>query len=138
MSLPHDIRHYQSISDESFLFSTWLKSYHVPRVPQPIYNIGQRNQIISILADAETRVLVACDKESPELIFGYIVLGAGNTVHYLYTKGMYRGQGIGRSLLSNLEVGPIFYTARPPAEWILNSLPLLPQYIYNPYLLQKK
>ena len=137
MSLPHDIRHYDVLGDESFIYSTWLKSYHVPRCPQPIYNIGQRHLINAILADKNTSVKVACDSDNPELIFGYIVSGSGNSLHYLYVKGMYRGQGIGRSLLDSLQVGPILYTHRPPAEWIMGRLQTEPRFIYNPYLLQQ-
>jgi GNAT superfamily N-acetyltransferase len=132
--LPHVVRPYKSISDESFLYATWIKSYHVPRCPAPFYLRGQREVINNILKDPNTNVLVAADQETQELIYGYIVTNANN-VHYVYVKGPYRGNGIATSLLSSLEDGPVLYSHRPPISWLADKLESQLRFIFDPYLL---
>jgi hypothetical protein len=138
------IRAYDSIGDEAFVLSTWMKSYRdagaVRSVPTPIYNIGQRHRIMGILRDIETYILVACDKETPELIYGYAVCRAPNVVHYLYTKNTYRQGGVGKALLQHLNwKDPIFYTHKSADIWVEQKLKDdvgLINCIHNPYLLE--
>lgn len=135
--LPIEIRHYDKIGDESFLYSTWLKSYRnsVRGCPTPIYNMGQRARINKIMASPDTNVLVACDPDTYELVFGYMVCGAGNALHYLYVKMQYRQQGIANALLTSLDASlPIQYSHKPNEIWVERHLKNAPRFIYNPYL----
>jgi GNAT superfamily N-acetyltransferase len=138
------VRTYDSIGDEAFVLSTWIKSYRncgsVRAVPTPIYNIGQRGRIMKLLREQETYILVASDIETPELIYGYVVCKSPNTIHYLYVKNAYRNMGIGKALLQHLDWNePIFYTHRSPEIFIERKLKddeNLKTLVYNPYLLE--
>ena len=138
------VRAYDSIGDEAFVLSTWIKSYRdagaVRSVPTPIYNIGQRYRIMNILQDIETYILVACDRETTEVIYGYVVCKAPNVVHYLYTKGNVRQQGVAKALLQHLNwEDPIFYTHKGADIWMEQKLKNdtgLINLIHNPFLLE--
>ena len=47
------LRPYDAVSDEAFLYSTWMKSYKESgwgrAIPAPIYNIEQRARIDKLL-----------------------------------------------------------------------------------------
>lgn len=139
------IRHYDSIGDEAFLLSTWMKSFRdsgvVRAVPTPVYNIGQRTRIMKLMRQPDTKILVACDDDTPEFVYGYMVYGSNNTVHYLYTKGQYRKYGIAKELLRELDsTQPVFYTHKSPEIWLERKLKddaNLQNYIFNPYLLEQ-
>jgi hypothetical protein len=138
------IRAYDSIGDEAFVLSTWMKSYReagaVRSVPTPIYNIGQRHRIVGILKDIESFVLVASDIDTPELIYGYMVCRAPNVIHYLYVKQAYRQMGVAKALLNQLNwKEPIFYTHKGADIWVeskLKSDDKLLNLIHNPFLLE--
>lgn len=89
-------------ADAAFILDSWLKSYRtaLDHVPGPIYWRFQRETVERLLSRSE--VLVACNPESPEQVFGYAVAesrGPVRVIHYLYVKHPFRGMGIGRSLL---------------------------------------
>jgi len=138
------IRHYDAVGDEAFLYSTWIKGYRdsgaVRAVPTPVYNIGQRNRIVKIMKDINTSVLVAADDETPELIYGYAVITNGNILQYIYVKNKYRRNGIAKALLASLNWNePIFYTHKPSEIWCeskIKSDTNLLNLVYNPYLLE--
>lgn len=138
-----DIRPYDSIADEAFLLSTWIKSYGsspaVRAMPRPIYFIEQRLRILELLRGGEIEIKVACSKEAPELIFGYIVTNKPNTLHYLYVKGTYRNSSVARQLVAPY-IGnePLYYTHAPTEGWLYEYIKAaLPNFIYNPYLLER-
>lgn len=134
------IRPYNKISDTDFIYSTWIKSYRTSGfargISSPLYEMGQRSRIDRILSKETTYIYVATDKDTPELIFGYIV-GEGDAIlHYLYVKSHYRKQGIGKELLG--EAKDLIYTHKSPDIWVEQKLKTDPTYsnwIYNPYLL---
>jgi len=142
--LPISIRPYNKIGDEAFLFSTWMKSYSdsVRGCPLPIYHIGQRNRMIRLLNRHDTLVYIACDRETPELIYGYIVVGMPNCLHWIYVKSDYRNAGVGKQLLNLLNwQAPVFYTHKANAIWIEQKIKGNSQYdtlIYNPYILEEE
>jgi GNAT superfamily N-acetyltransferase len=135
--LPIEIRLYDKLGDEAFLYSTWLKSYRnsVRGCPTPIYNIGQRYRINKILAAPDTIIQVACHPETRELMFGYMVSGNNNSLHYLYVKSQYRKAGIAKALLETFDKQlPIQYSHKANDICIERKLKNLPAFIYNPYL----
>ncbi len=134
-----DIREYQPLTDEGYLYESWMLNYRVGNCPSPIKNIGQRKRINRILKDGANRVLVAALAEDHDLILGYIVLNEGlNAVHWLYVKNKYRRAGIAKALLAQLDATkPVMYSHRSPDIWVEKKLKddlNYRGYIYNPYL----
>lgn len=137
-----DIRHYDSITDEAFVLATWIKSNRnspaTRAVPTPIYLIGQRYRIMKLLKRADTRILVACDSNEPNLIYGYAVWTDSTILHYVYVKRSYRGVGVARALLELPTDTAVLYTHRSPEIWVERLLrDKYINYVYNPYLLEE-
>lgn len=138
------LRAYEAVSDEAFVYSTWMKSYRESgwgrAIPAPIYNIEQRKRIDKLLLREDSWMLIASNRETPEQIFGWMVGEGNNKIHYLYVKHSYRGEGIGHKLVSNMVSDHIIYTHRPSAIWVEAKLKEGGRYrhwIYNPYDLEK-
>lgn len=138
------LRPYDAVSDEAFLYSTWMKSYKESgwgrAIPAPIYNIEQRSRIDKLLKREDTWILIASNLETPEHIYGWMVGEGNNKIHYLYVKHSYRGQGIGDKLVGDLRSDHIIYTHRPTPIWVEAKLKEDGKYtnwIYNPYDLEK-
>ena len=142
------LRDYRKVSDEDFLYATWIKSFRdssfARAVPTPIYNRSQRKRIDQLLEDEDTYVIVACSPETPEHIYGYAVGAVPNVLHYLYVKKDYRNSGIGKRLCSHLWDGaknnPVLYTHKPPDIWLekrLKESEELKNFIYDPYQLER-
>lgn len=103
-------------SDESLIYSSWLKSYRdsptVAGVSNTVYYKRMHAAIEDILKTAT--VVVACNEEDPELVYGYVVYGYGK-IFWTYTKHSFRGFGIGKALESAALLGqeaPITYPCR--------------------------
>lgn len=142
------LRDYRKISDEDFLYATWIKSFRdsgfARAVPTPIYNRSQRKRIDRLLEGEDTYVVVACSPETPELIFGYAVGQTPNVLHYLYVKKDYRRQNIARKLCLHLwdiaKNNPVLYTHKPTDIWLekrLKESEELKNFIYDPYQLER-
>lgn len=142
------LRDYNKISDEDFLYATWIKSFRdsgfARGVPTPIYNRSQRARIERLLEGKDTYVLIACSPETPELIYGYAVGETPNIIHYLYVKMDYRNQGIGNQLLLHLwDYGadnPVLYSHKSSdigIEAKLKEDNKLKNFIYDPYVLER-
>ena len=138
------LRAYEPVGDSAFVISTWIKSYRdaaaMRAVPTPVYNIGMRKRVDKILADPNTTCLIACDSDTPELIFGYIIKAAGNIVHYVYVKSQYRKLGTAHLLIHTLDWSqPIFYTHKSASfelERKFKEDRQLRTLIYNPFHLE--
>jgi len=138
-----DIRNYDSITDEAFLIATWIKSNRsspaTRAVPTPIYLIGQRYRIMKCLKAESTRILVACDSDESNLIYGYAVWGVPSILHYVYVKKAYRGAGVAKALLEQPQGTAVLYTHRSPEIWVERLLrDKYINYVYNPYLLEEQ
>ncbi len=135
------------LKDVSFIFNSWLKSYRdapaVKSVPNTIYYAEHHAVIERIFASAGLVLLIACDQNHPEQIFGYAVgerRPEGLMLHWTYVKYPFRKFGIGRALIeamltTNVESLPVFYSHSPKgAESLMKSRP----YIFNPYAIRGK
>lgn len=103
-------------SDESFLFSSWLRSYRdspvMAGVPNTVYYAKMHGAIERVLKSAT--VLVACAEDDPEQIFGYVVYAPG-VIYFAYVKHSLRGFKIGTALESAAlvnQTAPIKYACR--------------------------
>lgn len=101
-------------NDLNFIYSTWLDSFtegsyfdisHKNYSFQNFY----RNVIDFILAKADTKVFVACDQSSPEVIWAYLVCEANSIVHYAFTKIQYQQLGILKRLITLRITGSVIY-----------------------------
>lgn len=99
-----------AVSDLALIRNSWTKSYgkHSPagdcragswaRIPQAVYEYEQHRLIGRLLERA--LVLVACNPEDADQIFGYIVAEQQEqpVYHYLYVKDSFRKLGIATQL----------------------------------------
>ena len=96
-------------SDLGFLFNSWLKSYReydnswAKTIPSSIYFEQHKKVLIGILKIS--RAVVACSKEDPNQVYGYLVYQpAGRIVilHYCYVKKSFRRFGIAAKMFDLL------------------------------------
>jgi hypothetical protein len=106
MSLPFILRD-NVPEDTSFIYNSYLKSYHLQ---YPIYYIPNilyfksQSKILDTLLETQ-QVLIACYPEDPSEIIGYIIYDNKPDVfvlHYIYIKGMYHHKGIASNILSQI------------------------------------
>lgn len=108
--------------DQSFIFSSWLKSYRncsvAAGIPNTIYFDKQHATISRLLEKPTTLAIVACDPNDESTIYGYIIaeLDASDMVlHWIYTKHSFRGFGLARALvdeIATVKVDRTYYTTR--------------------------
>lgn len=101
------------VEDTPFILNSWLKRYrdavHPRLISDKAYYEVQHAVIRKILAAPGLKVLVACDKEDANHIYGYCVaetLAEGwDIVHWVYVKGPFRRFGIGKTLIKDATAG---------------------------------
>lgn len=127
-------------TDEGFVYSSWLKSYRdapaMSGISNTIYYANVHGIIENVLKTA--KVIVACNDEDPQLIYGYIVYEPG-TVFYGYTKHSFRGLGIAKSLEKAAlgeSPGATVYTCKTRvSDSLMKSRPY---YLYEPFSFFRK
>lgn len=126
--------------DLHFIFSSWLKSYRSSNFAKNITNtiyFDQQHKLIEHLLSS-SQVVIACRKEDPKEIFGYIVaskIGNVFAVHYVYVKHLFRHLGIGKLLLNSLnpqDAQAMCYTHDTPTATRLAAKFGL---VYHPFLI---
>ena len=106
--------------DAPFIFNSWLRSYRespaVVAVPNGIFYEQHHKVISRILESSYSQVLVACDAEDDDKLYGYVVgefLPGVNIIHWVYCKQECRREGIGGQLVAEIMVGselPVQYS----------------------------
>lgn len=117
--------------DESFVYSSWLKSHRDSRmvhgVTDTLYYPQFHDLIENVMKDPSTKIVVACDPIDDQHIFGYAVgsLGPIPTVYWVYVKHPFRNFGLAKHLVA--EFKPAIHTtlARPTS--------LVGDSAYNPF-----
>lgn len=98
-------------ADLGLILNSWLKSYRnsdsMRTVTNDIYYseiVGQKARILELMAKGKT--LVACDPTDPEIVYAWANIGRLNppVVNYVYTKQVYRRQGIAKCILSSVGI----------------------------------
>lgn len=89
--------------DIPFIYSTWLKGLQYGntlfrQIDSGTYMKKYRLVLDMIIQDEKNTVLVACLKDSPEIILGYSVSGSGK-LHWIFMKKAWRGFGIAKELI---------------------------------------
>lgn len=119
--------------DLPFVSATWLRHYRrrsrtAQSVPEATYTTEQRALILTILQ--RSIVTVACDRETPSLIMGYVV-SSDRAIHWLQVKKVFQGHGLGKLLALTVQA-PLYWShdANGDADlWRRIGLRLT----YNPY-----
>lgn len=88
--------------DRPFIFATMLRGLFYgdswfSEVPKAIFMQEYHGIVERLLDTAEIRV--ACLKDDPEVILGYALINAPDTVHFVFIKKAFRGIGIAKSLV---------------------------------------
>ena len=127
--------------DIGFIFNSWLKSYRSSLFAKPISNtvfFAEHHKVIEKLAKT-SQILLACNKEDPNQIYGYACAERVEGVfvlHYIYVKQSFRRLGIGKLLLDsfdhNFDDESAVYTHHTK---IAEKLAAKYHLIYHPYLL---
>lgn len=107
-------------ADEPFIFNSWLQSNRTrhQNMPTSDYYATYKDIVTDILY--KSLVVVACDPESPDFIYGYVVIRPIDDVpiiHYAYVKKPFRRWGIFKELLKNQNIElsePVLVTTKPP------------------------
>jgi len=138
------VRAYDSVADSGFIYSSWARSFRAAStmraVPQVLYNKGQTERVDRILKNPDTKIFVLCHKDTPEMIFGFIVVEGEDILHYLFIKPNYRRMGLANFLLKCFDSSkPIIHTHKPSdfamERWL--KTPPGAKFIYNPFILDR-
>lgn len=131
------IRHYVK-SDINFIKASWLRSYRygslfAQGITNEIYYLFHAQLIVRLL-DRGASVLVACDINDPNVVFGFLVSEPG-VAHFAYVKRPFRRLGILRRLHEESGLGTAFsYTHHMPFCDKLAYTDLQVKAVYVPYL----
>jgi GNAT superfamily N-acetyltransferase len=130
-SVPHRIRKMKSGEDANFIADSWLRSYldmgrHISWVPMQMYYERMRPLVTALLHNHPEMFRIACPPDNDEPLLGWacvedtgekctMITGKNfqlghiecgdstiKSLHYLYVKKKWRGNGIARSLLKDV------------------------------------
>lgn len=95
------------VSDIGFIYSTWLKSYKYDSpltkyTKQDLFYKQHQKILDKLLSSPNVTIVIACHDQDEDLNFGYIVYEP-SIIHYIYVKGPFRGYGIAKKLLSDVQ-----------------------------------
>lgn len=129
--------------DEGFIYSTWLKGLYFgseffKQIPELLFYKNYNKVITGILNYPTTRVVVACFKDDPDLILGYIVYDR-RVLHWVHVKEAWRKLGIYTNLLPQgireaTHMTKVYHSLKPRGV-IFNPFSIR---TVNPYELEEK
>ena len=121
-------------NDISFIYATWLNSYHYDSSAKSTQkNVFMNNYklVIDYLLDQST-VLVACTTIDEDVILGYLVFEE-DLLHYCFVKEAFRLFGIATDLLKQSGLQEPIITHRTKT-----IIPFLKdRFVFNPFKLYK-
>ena len=114
-------------SDRSYVFKSWLSSYHAlyTIVPWDTFMPRHREIIEGLLSRPATKTLIACDVIDQNVILGFACGSPSERFfHWAYTKNAYRSYGIARELIERvMRDVPLDFAAKPQTVYVTHSLP---------------
>ena len=125
-------REYQEI-DLPFIFNSWLRASwdawpFAKDMRKTVFFEMHHDLINKRISKKEISVVVACAKDGPSDILGYIAFSQKTgSLHFVYVKGAFRKLGIGKSLFETR-----IFKFHTHETNMLSFLKL--DTIYNPYL----
>lgn len=100
MNLEIEIRNRRD-DDEDFIYSSWIntlqKTHPFNLVDKNWFYSAQHGVIDKLLKASD--VLVACQPGVEDQVYGYLVVGQGRCLHWLYTKHMFRKEHVATRLM---------------------------------------
>lgn len=124
--LPVVIRPYYAPNDIAYVYDSWLRNQlpsKATRKQQHLFFNAQKPIIDKILADPNTKVLIASHEEDPNSILAWLCVGKVDhipVVHFCATKAIYRRLGLQRLLFEHSGMTtPIIATH---TSWIVKEL----------------
>lgn len=125
-------------NDISFIYATWLKSYHydswTKSIAKSVYFDNYKLVLDRLLEDS--KVLIACTKEDENVILGYCVSEPG-IIHYVFVKEAFRMFGIATDLVGHsIDEQQIIISHR--TQSVLPILRTKDFITFNPFVLYNK
>lgn len=98
-------------------------------MPKSIFMDNYKNIADALILSQKNKVRVVALKDEPSVILGYAILSKDDkTVHWVFVKKSWRGQGIARALLpSSIEAATHLSTV---GRQLMSKLPLC---VFNPF-----
>lgn len=136
-------------SDIPYITSTWMNSFRTNSkfaagILHRIYS-SEHNSIINKVLN-KSKVIIACDKDDEDHIFGYMVYENTEAIdldifHYIYIKAPFQKKSVALNMISDVKKGnnAVYTHKNEKASWIATKL--LKDYEninYNPYLFFKE
>ena len=131
--------------DKSFVYSSFLQSYHqhsfLKHVPNSLY-FSEQGKVIDYLL-ATGRVLIACYPEEPDTIAGYVLYEySGETLilHWVYVKNLMRHKYVATDIIESIAANNKLIIA----THITDDFALLKHkiknksFVYDPYFINNK
>lgn len=123
-------------SDISFIYATWLNSYHydswTKSIAKSVFFDNYKRIIDELLLNSQVKV--ACVPADQDIILGYMV-SEPDFIHYAFVKEAFRGFGIAKSLLIDSGFSPddmIVITHR--TKKLMDLTGHKNNLIYNPFI----
>lgn len=120
--------------DKNFILATWLRGLFYggtifSEIPKNIFMEAYHRILEAILSSPNNKVRVACLKDDPDVILGYVVTSSdGNVIHWVFCKSAWRNIGIAKQL-----VGPDAKVATHLTKVGLSLLKKRTGMIFNPF-----
>jgi hypothetical protein len=130
------IRDYNKENDKAFVIATWLRGLYYGDTwfalikKQTFMNYYAK--LIEMLIDGQTtKIKVACLKEDPTVIIGYVVLSRNhdNILHWAHVKKPFRGIGVAKDLTPK-SVNTVTHLTKPGVSILKKK-----EWLFNPFLL---
>jgi hypothetical protein len=128
--------------DKNFVINSWLKSYSkYSEAPGDVFYHEHHKLITSFiesLTDPENVIMIACDIDDTDVIYGYVAYQKNTVpiIHYIFVKELFRKLNIAKELMSyplESTTTPIIISHLTPKGRFL----LKDKYFFNPYKFYK-
>jgi hypothetical protein len=143
---PYQIRNLRK-DDHNFVYATWLQSFWdnsplTPHLDRPTY-FSNHSKLVGNILSLQNKSYVCYDPEDDCVIWGYLIgesFGDGtiSLLHFIYTKGPFRGNGIAKALFKHSEFDPrtMQITHRTSQSMDYEDQHDL-RLLYNPYIIRR-
>lgn len=126
-------------SDISFIYATWLNSYHydswTKTIQKSIFFDNYKLVIDEILINA--KIKIACLQNDYDIILGYLVYDEPNIIHYCFVKNDFRQFGVANSLMVESKKHQGLLTITHRTKSVADLLRAKNNFTFNPFKLYK-
>src|ERR1017187_7149175 len=132
--------------DIPFIYSTWLRSFRNDSfvglsVKKNVFFDNYQLILDRILSKSNTKTLVACKIDEPNVIYGYLVAEPNESVlHYAFVKESFWGLGIAKALFHAAfgAEGAVSTSAVSITHRTKSAQRLTDRFYYNPFTLYSR